>query len=204
MDDCAGQQDEQQRDTLKPYLQRWLNLLAQSNLDRETRRKEQDCVRLANTMPERVQRMVPSCEGDLDAGHTASMREAVQHIDETLHAENGFLDTCDAAEIQARMQYLAGLQHASALQQAEAREAPAAGIGAEPSGVDYDQPDVSMLPDAPTLEAHFQLRFLNTRQHKLQVRTPACNAPPRLFATSQARLAPLTTADPGHGCSSAT
>jgi hypothetical protein len=121
-----------------------------------------DAIKLIAPLHERLSNVNPAADTDEDGGHAACVRHAVHHIDERLHAENDFLDSCNTLEVQERLQHIAATHHEALRTQIQGKEsdAPAALLEIE-SDVD--------LPCAKALEAWFLLRFLCTRQHKLQV-----------------------------------
>lgn len=94
------------------------------------------------------------------------MCHAAKHIDECLNAENDFLDSCNALEVLARL-------HQSASHQHEAMTAESSLANSPPSPAQSrcsvnGAPGVSEVHTKAALETLTTLRFLRTRQCKLQ------------------------------------
>jgi hypothetical protein len=125
-----------------------------------------DVVRLIHTFHDRLGHVNPFPEHDILGGHIACVCHAVQHIDERLHAENDFLDSCDALDVLARLCQLADNQHETML----AAAANSLSSATHPCSIASTSSSESAAepPSKAALEALMILRFLRTRQCKLQ------------------------------------
>ncbi|CAD7699341.1 unnamed protein product, partial [Ostreobium quekettii] len=122
-----------------------------------------------NWRRQQLEALVPSCAGDVSAGHVALVRDAMPHVDEVLKAENQYLD-CQvrpAAVLcgsNARRLGALSTDHVrrwSAHDDAEEAEAAlsvAVSVARESKALNDKR-----------VECVYVLRYLRTRRHRLQV-----------------------------------